>query len=626
MKKTMIGVAVAVAAMGAFAGRKVTMECDTLDIDAYRAYAQLAKELGATHLGACAVEPSMWQWDAAANRFDPYPNWSMHRPTLFKFVVPEALKPYLPEDYAARNMARLRARAAILKEFGLKAGFIGQEPAYLPEKAFRDHPNWRGPRCDQCRRARAEYYAPCTDDPEVRAFYAEAMEKLCREIPLESFDFMCNDSGAGLCWYPYLYPGCNGPGACRRKPVADRIVDFMSLLQEGAARAGVKDLRVNMNRYCREDLMQVVLPKLRKGQAVHNRTAAKAVATNIIGFPNPFAEQTYPIHSMPRMVEIVKQLQKAGRDPEGDVSITVRSLDEIDTIRLLKARWNGPRIEEGAQARYAVLHEIAATFVGEAEAENLVRVWDDIEQAYVIWNWAATGGHIFLLGTTHQRWLTRPLVCFPEELKPEEKDYYRGYQFQAGSEADADDLAMLQGHRWLGGYGASFAVRRSLTTSLPALDDAIDTTVALIPAAKDAESARYLKGLELKLRLYKAVAKNAAHAVDFQNYMDEGKGALAKAVAEKDFHAHPFDQGGRSFEMVNDIIRSEIGNTLKIVGLLERAQKLGVKIIRTADCDAYTNVMNLPPVDRLVRELKLKVEIMENHRRDVTRIYRSNNR
>lgn len=626
MRKMTIGFAMAMAAAGAFAERKVTLECDTLDIGEYREYAKLAKDLGATHLGACSVEPSMWQWDAAANRFDPYPNWSMHRPTLFKFVVPEALKPYLPEDYAARNMARLKARAAVLKEFGLKASFIGQEPAYLPEKAYRDHPNWRGPRCDQCRRARTEYYAPCTDDPEVRAFYVEAMSKLCREIPLESFDFMCNDSGAGFCWYPRLYPGCNGPMACREKPVADRIVDFMSLLQEGAAKGGVKDLRVNMNRYCHPDVMQVVLPKLREGQAVHNRTAAKSVATNIIGFPNPFAEQTYPIYAMPRMVEIVKQLQKAEQDPDGNVSITVRALDEVDTIRLLKTYWNGTRIGEGPLARYAALHAVAATFVGEAEAEKLVRVWDDIEQAYVTWSWAATGGHIFLLGTTHQRWLTRPLVCFPEELSPDEKSYYRAYQFQAEGEAQADDIKMLQGHRWLGGYGGTFAVQRSLQSTYPTIDDAIDTTVALIPAAKDAESSRYLKALELKLRLYRAVAENAGHAVDFQNYLDEAKDPLVQAAAARDSHAHPFDQGGRPFEMLNGLIRNEIGNTLRIIDFLERAQKLGVKIIRTADCDAFTNVMNLPPVDRLIRELKKKIEIMENHRRDVTRLYRSNNR
>lgn len=118
--------------------RKISLECPTADLREYRKLAELAKELGATHLSASQIEPSMWQWNV--NRYDPYPNWSLHRPTVFKYIVPEALKPYLPADYAKRNLDTLAERVAILKEFGLKATFAGMEPAYLPEAVYRDHP------------------------------------------------------------------------------------------------------------------------------------------------------------------------------------------------------------------------------------------------------------------------------------------------------------------------------------------------------------------------------------------------------------------------------------------------------------------------------------------------------
>jgi len=623
--RSMVLAVVASVATGVWADRRVTLECDTLDMDEYRRYAAFAKELGATHLGACAVEPSMWQWDAADNRYDPYPNWSMHRPTIFKFVVPEALKPYLNTEYANRNLARLRARAKVLKEFGLKASFIGQEPAYLPEKAYRDHPNWRGPRCDQCRRARTEYYAPCTDDPEVRALYREGMAMLCREIPLESFDFMCNDSGAGFCWYPHLYAGQNGPTACRDKLYADRIVDFLSLLQAGAADAGLKDLKVNLNRYCSDEILVTVLPKLKKNQAVRNRTAEKATATNIIGFPNPFAEHSYPIWCLPRMVAVVEQMQKAETDPTGDVSLTVRSFDEEDLVRFLRLYWGKKAIGAGSVARAVALREVAATFVGEAKAEELVRIWEDIETCNVSWNWAQTGGHIFLLGTAHQRWLTRPFVCFPEELKPEEKDFYRKYQFQAQEESCADDLIDLQGHRWLAGRAGAFAVNRTFCDTLPILRGAIRVAEGLVPAARDEASARYLKALALKLRLYKAITENAAHAVSFQNYLDEGKARRAVIGSLRDFHGCPSDQDEAGFGRMNMIIRDEVDTVVDIIRLLEEAKAQGVRIIRTAERDEFTSVMNLPPVDRLIGELRKKIEVMENHRRDVTRIYRSNN-
>ena len=623
--KTLTTILTVLIAASAFADRRVEMECDTLDLDEYREYAKFAKEIGATHLSACQIEPSMWQWDVADNRFDPYPNWSMHRPTIFKFVVPEALKPYLNAEYAAKNLAALKQRAKILDEYGLKASFMGQEPAYLPEKAYRDHPSWRGPRCDQCRRARTEYYAPCVDDPEMRELYRQGMEMLCREVKLEKFNFMVNDSGAGFCWYPYLYPGRNGPAACGNIPIADRIVGFLSLLQQGAADGGISELKVNLNRYCSQDILQMVLPKLKKGQSVLNRTADKATATHIIGFPNPFAEQSYPVQAMPRMVELVKQMQAAEQAPQDDVSITLRSFEETDTIRLLRTYWGKRKIGAGVRARYDALFAIAETFVGEPHAEKLVKVWDDFEEVYARWNWAATGGHIFLLGTTHQRWLTRPLVCFPEELKPEEKNYYRAYQFQAGTEKEADDLADLQGHRWLGGYGANFAVARSWSTTCGLLANGVETVEKLVAVAKDAESARYLKGYALKLALYRAVAENAAHAVAFQCLIDEGKARMTAQGAPQNWHGNPRNQDDCGFEQVNEILRNEIGTTLNIIGILEKARKEGVTVIRTADRDEFTNVMNLPPVDRLIGELKKKIEVMEDHRREVTRIFRSNN-
>jgi hypothetical protein len=112
------------------------------------------------------------------------------------------------------------------------------EPAYLPEQVYRDHPDWRGPRCDQARRARTEYYAPCIDHPQVRAMYVDAVRQLCQAAPFESFNFLTNDSGGGLCWCEGLYPGKNGPMACAKRPIGERIADFLNIFQEGAALAG----------------------------------------------------------------------------------------------------------------------------------------------------------------------------------------------------------------------------------------------------------------------------------------------------------------------------------------------------------------------------------------------------
>lgn len=106
--------------------RRIKVSANTANLEEYRKLAEFAKDLGATHLGADQIEPSMWQWNA--DRKDPYPNWSLQRPTLFKYIVPKELEKYLPADYAKRNLDTLAARVKILKEFGLKATFNGMEP------------------------------------------------------------------------------------------------------------------------------------------------------------------------------------------------------------------------------------------------------------------------------------------------------------------------------------------------------------------------------------------------------------------------------------------------------------------------------------------------------------------
>jgi hypothetical protein len=105
--------------------------------------------------------------------------------TIFKIVVPEELKSFLPLEYARKNMEIIVQRCAVLKALGLKAAFVGKEPAWLPEAVYRNHPEWRGPRCEHPRRSRHAYYAPCVDHPKVLEMYQNAVAELCRQAPIE---------------------------------------------------------------------------------------------------------------------------------------------------------------------------------------------------------------------------------------------------------------------------------------------------------------------------------------------------------------------------------------------------------------------------------------------------------
>ena len=601
-------------ACGTVVAGRVSVSCPTDSIEAYRALAAYAKSIGATHLDACQVEPSMWQWNRDRN--DPYPNWSMIRPSLTKYIVPEALGKYLPADYAARNLETLKARAAILKEFGFKSEFSGFEPAYLPEEVYLDHPEWRGARCDQCRRARSEYYAPCTDNREIRSMYVDMVAELCRICPFEAFRFRVNDSGSGLCWSQHQYPGANGPLACKGGDYAQRVVDFMSLFQDGAAKAGLKEVKVN----CRMSLGEsepAVLAKLKPGQSVNNKTAAGSASELVIGFPNRFLDHTAPVLALSRVVHVLRQVQEAQRHPGADVSIGLRSFDEEDTKRILSLYLNR-KIGEGPAALGAAVEALAATFVGEARKVELAEAWYQLESGINQLDTLNKGGHVFLLGSVHQRWLVRPFVAFPEELKPEEKTYYRAFQFQAMDEKAADDMLDLQGTRWLDGFGGkSIATGLVNKGAMPPVQKALKMFRALVSAAKDEVSRAYLETLCDRTEFYLYLMRNFANVVEFQYTMD----TIDRNNLPKDFTLEHSLQGDPRLYRLETLARAEIDNCRRMIAVLKKAKRPVVQMtLRAEDESIMTYGQNL------IENLEKKTRIMECHRRDFRRLLPCYNR
>ena len=588
--------------------RKISLICSTANLDEYRRLAELACELGATRLSVSQIEPSMWQWNA--NRYDPYPNWGIHNPTIFKFVVPDELKPYLPEDYAKRNLDMLAKRAEILKEFGLKALFNGMEPAYLPEKVYRDHPEWRGARCDQARRARTEYYAPCLDNPELRAIYVDSVEKICRVAPIEAFQFLSNDSGGGLCWAEGLYPGKNGPLACAHIPIGKRIANYLSIFQEGAARVGIT-ATAEVNHIDDNDVI-AALPELLPGQMVNNRTAKSSAVARIVGFSIDYTDHATPVALMPRFVTYTEQMQAVQENPDCDVKFLFRNINDKLTIDYVKSYFG--KIGRGPAGRYNAITDFARSVIGEKFCDDLTELWHLIEKSISFFEYLQTGGHIFYLGSVHQRWLTRPLVAFPAELKPEEKNYYREYQFQAQSEADADNMCDLQANCWLSGYGACNLLIKTVTQAMPFIDKAIRMAEQLAANAPDEANKAMLEQTVLKLRLYRCVVRNARNVVEFQNILDR----TDYSVAPVDVSPCIREQGDVRYFKVNQILRNEVDNTLEIISIIRKDPS----VFKTTDVE-FKSILCYG--DDIIDELKKKITIMEDHRRDFERLYKSYN-
>ena len=607
----------AVAGLAAAAlGGDLVVGCPTANLDEFRQVAEFAKAIGATHVDACQIEHSLWQWNQ--NRYDPYPNWSMHRPSIFKFIVPEELKKYIPADYAARNLATLKARGEILKALGLKSNFAGMEPAYFPEQAYLDHPNWRGARCDQARRARGEYYAPCTDDPEVRAMYVKTVAELCKVCPFEFFKFRSNDSGAGFCWVKCLYAGANGPDRCAEGAMGPRVADFMSAVQEGARLAGLKNPRVNIRADFAEDEANVILA-LKPGQSLNNKTKEGASATEVIGFPNRFTDYCAPIYALTRLPRLAGQLQKAQMHPDHDCEIGFRSPNELDLQILLRKYLKKP-MGVGPAARLTAISDVAAAIVGEANAPALVAAWEALDEANKRLDPFYTGGHLFLLGSLHQRWITRPFVAFPNELQGEDRRYWREFIFQAQTEADADNMLDLQANRWLNGNGGQKLTSMLFTHGvLASIKSSAVKFAELQGKGVDAAANRWLADQAAKTAFYVCLVKNANNAINFQSILDRTDYDEAPEDTTWDIR----EQGDVRLHKLNLIVRAEIDNVHEMIRIVERAAD---PVVDHAASDAEQTIMRFGPKASFLRDLRRKVAIMEAHRRDFLRLYKSYNR
>ena len=110
---------------------------------------------------------------------------------------------------------------------------------------------------------------------------------------------------------------------------------------------------------------------------------------------------------------------------------------------------------------------------------------------------------------------------------------------------------------------------------------------------------------------------NAAHAIEFQSILDR----TDYGKAPEDETLSIAEQGDPRLDRINQIVRSEINNTHEMIQILERAPG---PVVSQAKRPEEQTIMIFGP--NLADDLKRKIRIMETHRRDFLRLYRSRNR
>lgn len=598
--------------------RLFSFGCPTLE--AFEMYSARAKELGATHVMITAdLPPAMWQY---AESGDPYTAWFVVNPGLLKIFPPQAVQPFVNTTFAGQVVRLLQERCAILRKLGLKGYWFTNEPQVLPEAFFLQYPHLRGPRVDQSNRARIAHFAPCVDQQETLDLYAESMKQLLTACPeIELFYFLTTDSGSGFCWSPALYPGKNGNTLCKHRPMEDRVSGFLLNLRRAAEAVGQSILMDIVEVEPRKWMLPTftdplkIAAKLEPGLAVNHLegpTGNRFISKDQMPlWWNVF----YPVVGIARPFDFVRRCVE---ETKHDASFRVHAVNDSENAELLFTLLKN-YFQKQPKTDFEIvsmLREVAVEIGGEDQADYILSLWMRID---MIEKYLSTldFGHLFPMTCLLTRWVTRPILPFPEELPKEDKDYYLKYILQAKGDAQADNPVDVQAMDMFKGWSAKLIVQAVLEKVDAEIEKARDILSELEKMADGVLKEQWALWNK-KFDALRCLVRNVDNVVSYQAHMDRIKARVAKT---------PVDQnpvlgvkGGWDYEDTINLARAEIDNSLYLKVLIESTDG---PLIDVAPDAGGENVLRFGP--EFTSQLKLKTDIMNKHWQDYKRLFETPN-
>jgi hypothetical protein len=616
---------------------------EAADLAEFDHKAALSKELGATHMLVTDGLPlATWEMDPT----DPYPMWFVHHATLLKIFPPKEVQPYVDMKYAAHVQSILVQRCAILAKYGLKGVWNANEPAVMPEAFFTAYPELRGPRIDQPNRSRKPYFAPNVDSPETLHMYREAMQSLLKSCPeVEVFNWVTTDAGSGFDWTPSLYPGINGNSNYKDRPMADRVSGFLINAQQAAKDAG-HDIEININPIAARqwmlptfspDVLRGIVHELPRGLAVQGLEGpdgrrfagvttiglSGAAFYPVVGIVVPAIEAPAGNGGGGAAGGMRNTAAAAAGNPSGAATSggggeapPARIMFNFGDDTTVDFNYRFLKFTHGAPMRtladrVTTLRAFAASEVGEDQADNLVEAWSALNDAEHNLEILDFGG-MLRFGHVLNRWITRPMVPYPEELTAAEKKDYAQFLFQAKGDEQAADLVDIQAMREYEGWGAKLLFQRTIELTIPQMRRAMNLVNGIAASAKDdASRAQWtLTGKRLQAVIY--LLQSADNMVAYQAQLDR-----VKSLGEKP-EPNPVLGTQSSWDRTDlmETAREEMDTMVNLNRLLEST---GEPILDLAPSPAEETIMRLGP--DITTQIKHKIDIMNAHWRDYDRLF-----
>jgi hypothetical protein len=509
----------------------------------------------------------------------------------------------------------LEERCKVLRKYKMKAAFKTFEPQMLPEKVFTDHPLWRGPRVDHPSRSRVARWAPDIDNLEVLQLYSESLSILLNRCPeIEILSLTTNDSGTGLSWSGGLYSGSSGNRLNKSRRMDERLLSFFSVIREAAKKSGIK-LEIDIFN-TREEFPKKIATSLSDGMAIENLEGPDGKPFKYeVGFVMDYYQVLYPVVGVPDPVKFLEELEEANSSKAKRLFVMFGDRYNKELYFDIYDKF-GKNPTGDIISRLLFLKKLAQERVGDQAAGDLFNLWLLLREARGPLYLANNGGYIFYLGAVQQRWLTRPFVPFPEELSPQEKDYFRKYQFQATTEENANDMSDLQASRVFSGWSGRFFVSQLMSEVRTSVSHARSATSNLLKSGLTPDQKREFQLLNLRLQALNLICNNTENAISYQAQLDKAKGMKYEPETK------PESGKPSSWErtLILETARNEIDNTALLLQLLESSNE---ELLDLAPIKELEDIRRLGPDFKA--QLKQKLRIMNEHWLDYNRIYTTPN-
>ncbi|MBE2187158.1 MAG: hypothetical protein IAE99_10345 [Rhodothermales bacterium] len=415
-----------------------------------------------------------------------YDEFYTYAPGLSQFVDSTLTRGIYPHEYLAANLNRMKKLAAAGRAFGLKPGMCSFEPRTLPEQFFTRYPTLRGARVDHPFRSHIPRYVLAQDHPVAQDHYRQQVRNLMTAVPdLSYLSVWTNDSGAGFEHTASLYVGRNGgPFLIREWRSHEKIA-------EAAANSASRWLRLVHDAASETNPSFEVVLRMEPFKVEHDYfleamgdgVTFEAPSLLVRGYELPYTHPNYPAQSSiagtifhdnldAEEAPKLAHYRNKGVNPKMTYSVSGGSNIEpligvpfprqlrrkLDAMRNLGINaisafgglmhpeaapyWPHPDVLRAANLNPDlpvddVLHAAAARFVGEAHADDLVRLWDLTEDGVT---WMPYVPLYSFFGFVWMRTWVRPLVPDIEAIPREDRLYYERFLVSTFNNPSINDL------------------------------------------------------------------------------------------------------------------------------------------------------------------------------------------